>query len=92
MFLNTRKTQSYEKVMFEVKVVPVHTMKAYRGSSGIVPLILNHDTIWRRVANFTPRAALGDWFGSRAGLTVVLNRKISCPCDDLREALRRVEV
>ena len=45
MFLNTRNPQSYGKVMFEVKAVPVYTMKAYRGSRGIVPLILNHGTI-----------------------------------------------
>jgi hypothetical protein len=30
-------------------------MKAYRGSRGIVPLILKHGTIWRRMVNFTPR-------------------------------------
>jgi len=54
-FLNTRNPQSYEKVMFEVKAVPVHTMKAHRGSRGIVPFIFSHGTIWRRVVNFTPR-------------------------------------
>jgi hypothetical protein len=41
--------------MFEVKAVPVHTMKAYRGSRGLVPLILNHGTIWRGMVNFKPR-------------------------------------
>jgi hypothetical protein len=35
---------SYFKV--KVKVVPVHTMKAYRGSRGITPLVLNHGTRW----------------------------------------------
>jgi hypothetical protein len=37
------KSQIYcEKV--KGKVVPVHVIKAYRGSRGIVPLILNLDT------------------------------------------------
>lgn len=44
MFLNTRNPQSYEKVMFEVKVVLVHTMKTYRGCKVIVPVNLNHGT------------------------------------------------
>jgi len=54
-FLNTRNPQSYEKVTFEVKAVPFHTMKPYKGSRSIVPLILNYGTIWRREVNFTPR-------------------------------------
>ena len=29
------------------KAVPVHTMKAYRGSRGIAPFILNLGTGWR---------------------------------------------
>jgi hypothetical protein len=29
------------------KAVPVYAMKAYTGSSGIAPLILNVGTIWR---------------------------------------------
>jgi hypothetical protein len=29
------------------KVVPVHTMKAYRGRRGIGPLILNLSTRWK---------------------------------------------
>ena len=37
------------------KVVPVHTMKAYRGRRGIGPLILNLSTRWKWVANFTSR-------------------------------------
>ena len=41
--------------MFEVKVVPVHNMKAYRWRRDKVPLMLNHGTIYRRVVNFTPR-------------------------------------
>ena len=31
----------------EVKAAPVHAMKAYRGSTGIVPLIHNLGTKWR---------------------------------------------
>jgi hypothetical protein len=37
------------------KVVLLHSMKAYRRSRGIAPLILNLGAIWRRVVNFTPR-------------------------------------
>jgi hypothetical protein len=35
------------------KVVPVHTMKAYRGRKGKVPLIRNLGTGWRRVTFIT---------------------------------------
>jgi len=28
------------------KAVPVYTMKAYKGTRGIAPLILNHGTRW----------------------------------------------
>jgi hypothetical protein len=31
----------------EGKVFPVHAMKAFMGSTGIAPLILNLDTVWR---------------------------------------------
>ena len=37
------------------QAVPVHCMKAYRGSRGVAPLILSLDTKWRRVVSFTPR-------------------------------------
>jgi hypothetical protein len=37
------------------KAVPVHAVKAYRGTRGIAPLILNLGTRWRWVVNFTPR-------------------------------------
>jgi len=30
----------------EKKVVPVHTVKTYRGSRGIAPLTLNRSTTW----------------------------------------------
>jgi hypothetical protein len=36
------------------KVVPVHTIQAYRRSRGTVPLILNLNTRLRQVVNFTP--------------------------------------
>jgi hypothetical protein len=36
-------------------VVPVHAMKAYRGRSGIAPVILNLGAKWRWVVNITPR-------------------------------------
>jgi hypothetical protein len=37
----------FDKLYRKVKVVPVHAMKAYRGSKGIAPLILNVDNEWR---------------------------------------------
>jgi len=37
------------------KVVPVHLMKANRGSRGICPPILTFDTRWRWVVRCTPR-------------------------------------
>ena len=38
-----------------VKVLPDHVMKAYRGSTGIAPLILNIFTRWRWVVDFILR-------------------------------------
>jgi len=40
------------------KVVPVHTIKAYRGSRGIAPLILNLYSRWRGVVNLHTPATL----------------------------------
>jgi hypothetical protein len=37
------------------KVFPVRAIEAYRRSRGIAPLILNLNTRWRSVVNFTPR-------------------------------------
>jgi len=34
-----------------VKVVPLHNMKAYAGSNGIAPLILNHSSRWRWIVS-----------------------------------------
>ena len=39
----------------EFNVFLVHIMKAYRGSTGIDPLILNLGTKWRCVVNVTPQ-------------------------------------
>jgi len=39
-----------------VKFILVHSMKAYRGSWGLAPLIQNLDTKCRRVVSFTPRS------------------------------------
>lgn len=33
----------------------LHAVKAYRGSSGVAPLIFNLDYRWKRVVSFTPR-------------------------------------
>jgi len=40
--------------MYEGEVVPDHSVKVYRGSRGIAPLICNLGTRWRRVVNFVP--------------------------------------
>jgi hypothetical protein len=53
------------------KLVPVHSMKAYRGSRGTGPLVLNHGTRWS-----------WGWVGPAAGLDVLDKQKISCPCQD----------
>jgi hypothetical protein len=37
----------------QIKVVPVHIMKAYRGSRGIAPLIPNLGIRWRWMFSFT---------------------------------------
>jgi hypothetical protein len=37
------------------KVFAVQIMNAYRGSTGIAPLILNLGTRWKWVVNFTPQ-------------------------------------
>ena len=50
----TVTTRKERKVKGKGKVVPVHAMKAYRGSRGIVPLNLNLDARWRWVVNLTP--------------------------------------
>jgi hypothetical protein len=39
----------------KTKVVPVHAMKAHTESTVIILLILNFDTSWEIVVNFTPQ-------------------------------------
>jgi hypothetical protein len=39
--------------------VPVHDVKACRGSEGVAPLIPNHSTGWTGVVNFTLRYLYG---------------------------------
>jgi hypothetical protein len=38
----------------EGKVVPVHSVMAYRGSEGVISLILNLGARWRWVDDLTP--------------------------------------
>jgi hypothetical protein len=70
-----------------------HSMKAYWGSGGIAPCILDLGTRWRWVISFTfgplyPRERypcthwIGDWVGPRAGLDEVMKRTIPSPCRD----------
>jgi hypothetical protein len=37
------------------KIFPVHTLKTYRGSRLVVPLIFNLSIRWRPVVNFAPQ-------------------------------------
>ena len=70
------------------KVVPVHKIKAYGGSRGIDPLILDLGTRWRRVNNCTLPGSfasedrtpgthwIAGWMDSKAGPDVLKKRKI----------------
>jgi hypothetical protein len=56
------------------KVVPVHTINAYRGSRGVAPLSLNLGARWRTVVSITPRTpysrgknAATHWIGGCVG-------------------------
>jgi hypothetical protein len=67
------------------KVLPLHPMKAYRGSRGIAPLVLKLGARWRWVVNFTPRPlhdlertpvhSEQEQDGSRVGLDVLQKRQ-----------------
>jgi len=46
---------SNEPISTESQVFPILSMKAYRGSSGKLPRILNLDTGWWCVVNIIPR-------------------------------------
>jgi hypothetical protein len=48
---------------YKGKVVPVHTMKAYRRSGGIDPLILNFNTRWGSNQPYLPAAYPQRWSG-----------------------------
>ena len=70
----------------KVKVVPLHSMEACRGSRDIVPLILNLGTTWRQVFNFIPwhlatgenpsTHCTGGWVGPGTCLDILEKRKI----------------
>jgi hypothetical protein len=73
------------KIVAKVKIVPVHVMKAYRGSRSIAPLILNLGTRWWWVVSITPWTiynregtpvpnGIRCWVGLRAGLDVLGKR------------------
>jgi hypothetical protein len=79
----------------KVKIVLVpflterHAMKAYCGSGGIAPRILDLDTRWRWVVSFTPWPFypqgegthwIGDCLDPRAGLDVVVRKKVPSHC------------
>ena len=74
------------------EVCPVHTIKAYRRHRSINPLILNFNTRWRWVINFTPttlpleKKPCAHWIGGsggpRSGQYILEMGKISCPFQD----------
>jgi len=78
--------------LFLLYFVEIMTLlvKAYRGSSGVAPLILNFSIKWRRVHNvipwpFYPQGRnpsthwMGGWVGSGPGLDVFWEEEMSCP-------------
>jgi hypothetical protein len=91
----TYTSSTYYKMKVKVKLslwflTEHHAMKAYWGSGGIAPRILELDTRWRWVVSFTPRPLyprkrapdtywIGSWVGPRAGLDAVVKRKVPSP-------------
>jgi hypothetical protein len=92
------KYRGKSTLLSKCKVVPVlyltehHAMKAYYGSGGISPRILDFGTRWEwsasRPGRFTPRErasstnCIGGWVDPRAGLDAVVKRKIPSSCRD----------
>ena len=62
------------------KVLPVHTMNAFRMSRGTAPPILNLDTKWRWVVSVTPQRQRLD--GTTVGLVVSEVARALCLCRD----------
>jgi hypothetical protein len=67
------------------------SLKAYFGSEGITPRILDLGNKWKSVISFTSRTTrkraprthwIGGWVGPRAGLDVVVKRKTPSTCWD----------
>jgi hypothetical protein len=69
-------------------------MKAYWGSGGIAPLILDLSTRWGEwstsyPSHFTPRERapgtpwIGGWVDPKASLDAMMKRKVHSPCQDL---------
>jgi hypothetical protein len=54
--------------MISGTVVPVHSIKTYRGKTGIAPLVSKLDTRWRWMVNIV---------GPRASLDFLKERKIT---------------
>ena len=84
--LNERRIQKQR--VPKGKVIPVHAMKAYRGSGSAAPLILNLGTRWEVNCQHhgpvpgPPRETIpgthsrGGWVGSRTSLGVLVKTKI----------------
>jgi hypothetical protein len=75
-----------KKVKVPLCLTKQHAMKAYWGSRGIAPLILNFGARWgewpaSRSGRFTPGTHwIGGWVGPRFGLDTVAKRKILSSC------------
>jgi hypothetical protein len=78
------------KVKLSCALTEYHTMKAYWGSRGIAPCILDLGTRWNLVISFTPQPLyaqgkspgtrkIGVWVGPRAGVDAVVKRNIHSP-------------
>ena len=61
------------------EVVPVHAIKAYRGSVGVVPLFLNLGTGWKLVVSLTPQPLSLQ----RKKPHYPLDRRLGVPCEDV---------
>jgi hypothetical protein len=81
------------KVKLSLCFLTEHHAMAYWGNGGIAPRILDLGTRWRRGQLHTPVALpprkeppgthwIVGWVGPRAGLDLVMKRKIPCPCPD----------
>jgi hypothetical protein len=105
---NPPKTFSLESNIYSADVsrgrgkVPVHAMKAYKGSTYIAPFILNLGMRWKWVISlmFWPLLSraricrtswIGGWVGPRTSQGILEKEEINCVYQDLNLRFSRVE-